>query len=110
MSTTKLVATLALGLLLAPLAAEAQPTGKVYRIGFLWDSPAVFPDAIEAFRQGLRDLGYVEATRDPAGGAQGGPAIPADPGDRRAAEGPDMTGRGQAMATTKADVMEWVEA
>jgi putative ABC transport system substrate-binding protein len=43
-----------------PLAAEGQPTGKVYRIGFLWDSPAVFPDAIEAFRQGLRDLGYVE--------------------------------------------------
>jgi len=44
----------------APLAAQAQQAGKVYRVGFLWDSPAVFPDAIEAFRRGLRDLGYVE--------------------------------------------------
>ena len=44
----------------APLAAQAQQAGKVYRLGFLWDGPAVFPDAMEAFRQGLRDLGYVE--------------------------------------------------
>ena len=44
----------------APLAAEAQQARNVYRVGFLWESPAVFPDAIEAFRQGLRDLGYVE--------------------------------------------------
>ena len=43
-----------------PFAARAQQLGKVHRIGFLWDGPAVFPDAIEAFRQGLRDLGYVE--------------------------------------------------
>ena len=41
-----------------PLAARAQLAAKVFRIGFLWDNPAVFPDAIEAFRQGLRDLGY----------------------------------------------------
>jgi putative ABC transport system substrate-binding protein len=47
-------------LILAPLAAEAQQDKKAYRIGFLWDSPAVFPDAIQAFRDGLRDLGYVE--------------------------------------------------
>ncbi len=43
-----------------PPAAQAQQAGKVYRVGFLWDSPAVFPDAIEAFRRGLRDLGWVE--------------------------------------------------
>ena len=43
-----------------PFAAEAQQAGRVYRVGFLWDGPAVFPDAIEAFRQGLRNLGYVE--------------------------------------------------
>ncbi len=43
-----------------PLAAHAQQAGKVYRIGVLGDSPAVYPDAIEAFRQGLRDLGYLE--------------------------------------------------
>ena len=43
-----------------PLAAAAQQPGKVYRIGFLWDSPDAFLDALEAFRQGLRELGYVE--------------------------------------------------
>ncbi len=47
-------------LLLAPLAADGQQAGKVYRVGLLWDSPAMFPDAIEAFRRGLRDLGWVE--------------------------------------------------
>jgi putative ABC transport system substrate-binding protein len=47
-------------LLAAPLAAEAQQAGKVYRVGFLWDSPAVWPHALEGFRQGLRDLGWVE--------------------------------------------------
>lgn len=52
------LALLALGV--APLAAESQPASKVYRIGFLWHSPAAFQDAIEAFRQGLRDLGYIE--------------------------------------------------
>jgi putative ABC transport system substrate-binding protein len=51
---------LTLGTLGLPLAAEAQQTGKVHRVGFLLDGPAVFPDAVEAFRQGLRDLGYVE--------------------------------------------------
>ena len=31
--------TLALGLLVAPLTAQAQPPGKVYRIGFLSTDP-----------------------------------------------------------------------
>ena len=49
---------LALVLLAAPLAAPAQqPPGKTARIGFLGDVPA-FLD--EAFRQGLRELGYVD--------------------------------------------------
>jgi putative ABC transport system substrate-binding protein len=43
-----------------PLAARAQRTGKIFRIGFLWDSPTTSPDSIEAFRQALRGLGYVE--------------------------------------------------
>jgi putative tryptophan/tyrosine transport system substrate-binding protein len=43
-----------------PLAARAQPAGKLHRVGFLWDGPTVFADAIEAFRRGLRDLGYVD--------------------------------------------------
>jgi ABC-type uncharacterized transport system substrate-binding protein len=50
---------LALSLAFAPLAVEGQ-AGKVYRVGFLWDTPAVWPHALEAFRQGLRDLGWVE--------------------------------------------------
>jgi putative ABC transport system substrate-binding protein len=55
------LATLTGSLLAAPLAAEAQPPSKVPRIGFLaTNSPAEYPDLLEAFRQGLRDLGYVE--------------------------------------------------
>jgi len=42
------------------LTAEAQQAGKVYRIGFLWDSPKVWPHALEAFRAGLRDRGWTE--------------------------------------------------
>ena len=43
-----------------PFAAEAQPAGKVYRTGFLWDRPTVWPHALEAFRRGLRELGWIE--------------------------------------------------
>jgi hypothetical protein len=43
-----------------PLAARAQQARKVYRIGFLWDSPAVQADSIEAFRRGLRELGWID--------------------------------------------------
>ena len=39
----------------APLAAEAQPTGKIPRIGLLADA-----ESWEPLRQGLHDLGYVE--------------------------------------------------
>lgn len=44
---------------LAP-SGGAQPGRKVSRIGFLWDSPTVWPHALEGFRRGLRDLGWVE--------------------------------------------------
>src|SRR4029077_19942428 len=41
--------------------AEAQQPTKVPRIGFLVaNSPSVYTARIEAFRQGLRELGYVE--------------------------------------------------
>src|SRR5438034_9544841 len=46
-------------LLAAPLAAEAQQTAKIARIGWLGDRPAAGP-RLEAFFQGLRDLDYVE--------------------------------------------------
>src|SRR5262245_41155595 len=50
-----------LTLLAAPLAAEAQQAGKVYRIGYLsYSSSASSPHLLEAFREGLRALGWVE--------------------------------------------------
>ncbi len=60
--TIGLISTLALGLLVGPLPAEAQQTGKVYRVGFLdyrLRSTTTDPRFI-ALRQGLRELGYVE--------------------------------------------------
>jgi putative ABC transport system substrate-binding protein len=54
--------TLAGGLLAAPFTAEAQPAGKVSRIGYLSASSSTSnPRILEAFRQGLRDLGWVES-------------------------------------------------
>lgn len=53
----------ACALLAAPLAAEAQPAGKMWRIGVLGGSPPTTPEAArpwEALMQGLRELGYVE--------------------------------------------------
>ncbi len=53
--------TLALGILAAPLAAEAQQAQKVPRIGTLWgNSISTSAHLLEAFRRGLRELGYVE--------------------------------------------------
>jgi hypothetical protein len=47
---------LAVGLFAAPLAARAQPTQRVYRIGFLGQtSPSDYSSQIAALRQGLRD-------------------------------------------------------
>src|SRR5262249_20126348 len=47
-------------ILAAPFAAEAQQVGKVARIGVLAVSAADFAPRIEAFRNGLREHGYVE--------------------------------------------------
>ncbi len=45
----------------APLAAGAQPAGKVHRIGFLGNSTAALEaHLVGPFREGLRELGYVE--------------------------------------------------
>ena len=52
-------ALLALGA--APLVAEAQNPTRVRRIGYLGtSSPSLEPRYVEAFRQQLRDLGYIE--------------------------------------------------
>jgi putative ABC transport system substrate-binding protein len=49
------------GLLAAPLTADAQQAGKVPRIGFLGTlSPSDTSPRLDAFRQALRELGWVE--------------------------------------------------
>jgi hypothetical protein len=54
---------LALGFLAVPLAAEAQPAGKVYRVGWLAGAAAAdSPFVYGAFLQGLRDHGYTEGS------------------------------------------------
>ena len=53
--------TLAGGVVASPLAAGAQQAGKVYRVGFLGNSTAALEaNLVQPFREGLRDLGYVE--------------------------------------------------
>jgi putative ABC transport system substrate-binding protein len=53
--------TLTGSLLATPLAAEAQQSTKLYRIGLLIGASEAFvAPYIEIFRQALRDLGYVE--------------------------------------------------
>ena len=84
--TVGLVATLVLALLVAPFAADAQRLTTVYRIGWLGGgSPPTGPNpSLEAFRQGLRDLGYVEGqnlvieSRSAEGHAERLPALAAE--------------------------------
>ena len=59
MTRFSMVAFLALALVAAPLTAETQPAGKVYRIGFLRAGEPL-KLWIDEFRQGLGELGYVE--------------------------------------------------
>jgi putative ABC transport system substrate-binding protein len=48
-------------LLAAPLNVEAQQAGKVARVAYLsTTSPSTARISVEAFRQGLRELGYAE--------------------------------------------------
>src|SRR5205807_2853993 len=49
-----------LGLLAVPLAVRAQPAGKPYRVGVLSGSSAVADPAIQAFRESLQALGWVD--------------------------------------------------
>jgi putative ABC transport system substrate-binding protein len=55
------IVTLMLSLLTAPLASQAQPATHVPRLGLLMPGSASgYASRLEAFRHGLRDLGYVE--------------------------------------------------
>src|SRR5215510_9485816 len=64
LSPVGLVATLALTVLAAPLAGNAQPPGKVFRVGvlssFSLTLPGPQPQVFQAFKQRLQELGYVE--------------------------------------------------
>jgi putative ABC transport system substrate-binding protein len=48
------------GLLAAPLVAGAQPAGKVYRVGVLDPGRVPGGACVPGFREGLRELGYIE--------------------------------------------------
>jgi putative tryptophan/tyrosine transport system substrate-binding protein len=50
----------AFGILLGPLATEAQSAAKAPRIGFLGNASAFASPLVEAFRQELRERGWVE--------------------------------------------------
>jgi putative ABC transport system substrate-binding protein len=51
---------IATGALAAPVLAEAQEAARVYRIGYVVTSSPKPNTGLDAFRQGLADLGYVE--------------------------------------------------
>ncbi len=52
---------IALGAVLAPLVADAQAPTKVARIGWMSrGNPTASDPAMDAFRQGMRELGYME--------------------------------------------------
>jgi len=55
-----LIVLLALGTLAAPLFVDAQQRGKVPRIGILSPGSPGPAGTLDAFLQGLRELGYVE--------------------------------------------------
>ncbi len=62
------IGTVAGGLLAAPLVGEAQPTGKIYRVGLVFTTSPVSrdgrarscPPPLQSVRAELRALGYVE--------------------------------------------------
>jgi len=62
-STAIFILALALGLLVMPVCSEGQQAGKVYRIAFVTvptRPPATTLAGLEAFRQVLRDRGWIE--------------------------------------------------
>jgi hypothetical protein len=95
-----LIVLLVLGVLLTPLAAEAQPPGKVVRIGVLTLGLAPSTPAVEAFRQGLRSTVTWRARTSPSNSAslkEGSIAL--GPGGR--------TGSPQGRRTDPPDAAHW---
>jgi putative ABC transport system substrate-binding protein len=61
MNRRRFLQTLSASLLAAPVASEAQTSGKVALIGYLGNStPTAGLELLEALRQGLRELGWTE--------------------------------------------------
>jgi putative tryptophan/tyrosine transport system substrate-binding protein len=85
MNRRRFLLTLLAGAIAVPLTAGAQQAAKIARIGWLgFDLTAATPAFLEAFRQGLHDLGYVEGRnlvieyRDAEGKLERLPALAAE--------------------------------
>src|SRR6266702_2042293 len=84
MKRREFIALLSIAAMAWPLGASAQQAAKVPRIGYLSGNLAANPHLPEAFRQGLRDLGYVEGRnvvieyRDAEGKPERFPALAAE--------------------------------
>jgi putative ABC transport system substrate-binding protein len=56
-----IVVAFTISVLITPSASQAQHSGHVPRVGYLGtSSPSLEPELVKAFREGLRDHGYVE--------------------------------------------------
>ena len=62
MDRRSFICSVASAFLAAPLIVDAQPAKRVARIGFIgaWYSPSAAATLYDAFRWGIRELGYVE--------------------------------------------------
>ena len=57
----KVLLAIATTVLAMPLTGETQNARKIYRVGYLGNSSAALePNLVEAFRQGMREFGYIE--------------------------------------------------
>jgi len=108
--TIGLLITLALALVVAPLAAQAQPAQKVFRVGLLSTANPRSAPQFVAFAQRLRELGYVEGQnfafefRNAAGQVERLANLAAElvrlPVDVMVAAGPEVTLQAARQATS----------
>ena len=108
--TIGLLITLALAILVAPLAVQAQPAQKVFRVGLLSTANPRSAPQFVAFAQRLRELGYVEGQnfafefRNAAGQVERLANLAAElvrlPVDVLVAAGPEVTLQAARQATS----------
>ena len=108
--TIGLLITLALASLVAPLAVQAQPAQKVFRVGLLSTANPRSAPQFVAFAQRLRELGYVEGQnfafefRNAAGQVERLANLAAElvrlPVDVLVAAGPEVTLQAARQATS----------